>query len=86
MERMIKKAGVKTVEDLYKKVYDEIGKNSQRAEKKKEEYKYSRNWKDKSLATGPNGKQFRRDVRLNNQQRKDRVNEKIAKFFEARKK
>ena len=35
MERMIKKAGVKTVEDLYKKVYDEIGKNSQRAEKKK---------------------------------------------------
>ena len=35
MERMIKKAGVKTVEDLYKKVHDEIGKNSQRAEKKK---------------------------------------------------
>ena len=35
MERMIKKAGVKTVEDLYKKVDDEIGKNSQRAEKKK---------------------------------------------------
>ena len=86
MERMIKKAGVKTVEDLYKKVHDEIGKNSQRAEKKKEEYKYSKNWKDKSLATGLNGKQFRRDVRLNNQQRQDRVNEKIVKFFEARKK
>jgi len=82
----LKKAGVKTVEDLYKKVHAEIRKNPERAEKKKEEYKYTRDEKDKNLVTGPNGKQFRRDIRLSNQQRKDRVNEKIAKFFEARKK
>ena len=58
----------------------------QKEQKKKEEYKYSRDEKDKSLISWPNGKQFRRDVRLNNQQRKERINDKIAKFFEARKK
>ena len=82
----LKKAGVKSVEDLYKKVHAEIRKNPDRAEKKKEEYKYTRDAKDKNLVTGPNGKQFRRDVRLDNAQRKERVTEKIAKFVEARKK
>ncbi len=81
----LKKAGVKTVEELYKKVHAEIRKNPDRAEKK-QEYKYTRDAKDHNLVTGPNGKQFRRDVRLKNEQRKERVNEKIKKFFEARNK
>ena len=49
MERMIKKAGVKTVEDLYKKVHDEIGKNSQRAEKKKKNINIQKIEKIKAL-------------------------------------
>ena len=82
----LKKAGVKTVEELYKKVHAEIRKNPERAEKKKEEYKYTRDAKDKNLVTGPNGKQFRRDVKLNKEQRKERVTEKIQKFLESRNK
>ena len=85
-KKCLKDAKVKTVEDLYKKVHTEIRKNPERGEKKKQEYKYTRNDKDKNLVTGPNGKEFRRDFRLTNQQRKDRANEKIAKFLEARKK
>ena len=79
-------AKVKTVEDLYKKVHAEIRKNPDRAEKKKQEFKYTRDAKDKSLVKGPDGKTFRRDIRLTNQQRKDRVNDKITKYLEARKK
>ena len=82
----LKNAGVKTVEELYKKVHAEIRKNPERAEKKKEEYKYTRDAKDKNLVTGPNGKQFRRDVKLNKEQRKERVTEKIQKFLESRNK
>jgi hypothetical protein len=93
----LKKAGVKTIEELYKKVHAEIRKNPGRAEgkdqgraekkkEKKEKYKYTRDEKDKALVTGPNGKQFRRDVKINRAQRKERANEKIAKFLEARKK
>ena len=93
----LKKAGVKTIEELYKKVHAEIRKNPGRAERKdqgraekkkekKEKYKYTRDEKDKALVTGPNGKQFRRDVKINRAQRKERANEKIAKFLEARKK
>ena len=85
-KKCLKDAKVKTVEELYKKVHAEIRKNPERPEKKEQEYKYTRDAKDKNLVTGPNGKQFRRDFRLKNEQRKERVNEKIAKFFEARKK
>ena len=82
----LKKTGSKTIEDLYKKVHAEIRKNPERAEKKKEEFKYTRDGKDKNLVTGPNKQQFRRDVKINREQRKKRANEKIAKFLEARKK
>jgi large subunit ribosomal protein L5e len=85
-KKCLKDAKVKTVEELYKKVHAEIRKNPERPEKKKQEYKYTRDAKDINLVTGPNGNQFRRDFRLKNEQRKERVNEKIAKFFEARKK
>ena len=81
----LKKAGVKTVEELYKKVHAEIRKNPERPEKKKEEPKYTRNEKDKNIVKGPKG-EFRRDVRSTIQQRKDRVIAKMQKFFEARKK
>ena len=82
----LKKAGVKTVEELYKKVHAEIRKNPEREEKKKVEYKYTRDAKDKNLITGPNGKQFRRDTKLNREERQKRVDEKIRKYVEARNK
>ena len=82
----LKNAKVKTIEDLYKKVHAEIRKNPERPKKEEKEYKYQRDKKDHNLVTGPNGKQFRRDVRLKNAERKERVNEKIKKYLEARKK
>lgn len=82
----LKKAGVKTVEDLYKKVHAEIRKNPKKDKKEKEKPKYTRDAEDKNIIVGPDGKKFRRDFRLTNAQRKQRVNEKIAKYFEARKK
>ena len=82
----LKKAGVKTIEDLYKKVFAEIRKNPMPPKKDKKELKYTRDAKDKNLVNPPQGKQFRRDFRLTNAQRKDRVNDKIKKWLEARKK
>ena len=82
----LKKAGVKTIEDLYKKVFAEIRKNTMPPKKDKKELKYTRDDKDKNLVTSPQGKQFRRDYRLTNEQRKERVNDKIKKWLDARKK
>ena len=82
----LKKAGVKSVEDLYKKVFAEIRKDPMPVKKEKKKLEYKRDEKDKNLVTPPSGKQFRRDFRLTNKQRKDRVNEKIQKYLEARKK
>ena len=82
----LKKAGVKSVEDLYKKVFAEIRKDPMPVKKEKVKLEYKRDEKDKNLVTPPSGKQFRRDFRLTNEQRKTRVNEKIQKYLEARKK
>lgn len=82
----LKKAGVKTVEDLYKKVHAAIRKDPMMPSgEKAAKPKYTRDEKDKSIVTGPDGKTFRRDFRLTNNERKQRVQEKIKKFFESRK-
>ncbi len=85
-KKCLSNAKVKTVEDLYKKVHAEIRKNPERAAKDKKEYKYTRNTKDRNLVTGENGVEFRRDAKLTNKERKDRVDDKIKKFLDARKK
>ena len=82
----LKKSGCKDIESLYKKVHAEIRKNPDRPEKKDEKPTYKRKEGDKNIVIAPNGKEFRRDVRLTNQQRKERVADKIQKFAEARKK
>ena len=82
----LKKSGCKDIESLYKKVHAEIRKNPDRPEKKAEKPKYKRKEGDKNIVIAPDGKEFRRDVRLSNQQRKERVADKIQKFAEARKK
>ena len=79
-------SGCKDIESLYKKVHAEIRKNPEKPEKKKEELKYQRKKDDKNIVIAPNGKEFRRDFKLSNEQRKERVADKIQKFAEARKK
>jgi len=85
-KKCLKDSGCKDIETLYKKVHAEIRKNPDRPEKKKEELKYQRKEGDKNIVIAPNGKEFRRDVKLTNQQRKERVADKIQKFAESRKK
>jgi large subunit ribosomal protein L5e len=82
----LKKAGVKTVEDLYKKAHAEIRKNPLKEETKKEKPKYIRDKDDKNIIVGPDGKKFRRDFKLTNQQRKERVRAKIEEFLKNRNK
>ena len=82
----LKKAGVKTVEDLYKKAHAEIRKNPLKEKAKKEKPKYTRDKDDKNIVVGPDGKKFRRDFKLNNAQRKERVRAKIEEFIKNRNK
>ena len=82
----LKSAGVKKLEDLYKKVHAEIRKNPLRAEKKEGKPSYTRKSDDKNIVVAPDGKEFRRDFKLTKEQRKQRVNDKIKKFVEERKK
>jgi large subunit ribosomal protein L5e len=74
------------LEDLYKKIHAEIRKNpTAAAPKKKEQKKITRDKKDVSICV--NGKhKYRRDVRLSNKQRKERVSKKIQNFINERKK
>jgi large subunit ribosomal protein L5e len=85
-KKCLKDSGCKDIESLYKKVHAEIRKNPDRAEKKKEELKYRRKEGDRNIVIAPNGKEFRRDSKLTNKERKDRVADKIQKFAESRKK
>lgn len=85
-KQCLSSAKVETLENLYKKAHAEIRKNPDVEKKKQEKPKYTRDSKDKNLVTGPIGKQFRRDYKLTNAQRKKRVQEKIEKFIKDRKK
>ena len=85
-KKCLKDSGCKDIESLYKKVHAEIRKNPDRPEKKQEKPKYKRKEGDKNIVIAPDGKEFRRDVKLTNQQRKIRVADKIQKFAESRKK
>lgn len=90
-DKCLKDAKVKTVEELYKKIFAEVRKNPDRPEgkkrvdKKKQQKKFARDPKNPNIVV--NGtKTWLRHTKLNRQQRKDRVAEKIAKFIEERKK
>lgn len=80
----LKKAGVKKLEDLYKKIHAEIRKNPLKKEKKADKPKYKRKDGDKNIVIPPKGKEFRRDYKLTNAQRKQRVNDKLQKFLKER--
>ena len=85
-KKCLKDTGCKDIESLYKKVHAEIRKNPDRAEKKEEKLEYKRKEGDRNIVIAPNGKEFRRDSKLTNQQTKERVADKIKKFAESRKK
>jgi len=76
----LKKAGVTSMEKLYTKVHDEIRKNPA-APAKKERKATERKYLDKrrTIQQSAAGKKFVRDRRLTIQERKKRVEQKIAK-------
>lgn len=80
----LKNAGVKTVEDLYKKVHAEIRKNPAAVRTTKTNVKYTRDPKNKSMVTGGK-KTFRRDYKITREQRRQNVETKIKEFFAKRK-
>ncbi len=76
---------VKTTEELYKKVHAAIRANPARPQANKKTIKHERNSKNKQQVTS-NGKTYTRNIKLTNQQRKQRVQEKIAKYLKERRK
>ena len=84
LKECLNKAGVKSLEDLYKKVHEEIRKNP--LKEKKEKIKgYKRDTDDPNIIVAPDGKKFVRNKRLTNAQRKENVKKKIAEFLKNRK-
>lgn len=79
----LKAAKVNKLEELYKKVHAEVRKNPQRVVAAKKDYKVERDSKDPNVSI-LNGKRFRRDRKINNAQRKQRVQEKIERYVRER--
>jgi len=76
----LKKAGVDTVEKLYSKVHAEIKKNPVRAPKKSagaKPHKFTD--KKKTVIETPSGKKYKRDRKITLEERKRKVEKKIAK-------
>ena len=84
LKECLNKAGVKSLEELYKKVHEEIRKNPLR-EKKEKIKGYKRDTTDPNFIVAPDGKKFVRNKRLTNAQRKENVKKKIAEFLKNRK-
>jgi len=80
----LKKAGVKTVEEFYKKIHVEIRKNPIKAKRVVKEVKYTRDPKNKSMVTCGT-KKYQRDYRITREQRRTNVQTKINEFFARRK-
>ena len=81
-EKMLTDAKVKTLEELYKKVHTSIRANPDRVKQAKKTVKHVRDAKDNTFTA--NGKKYRKDIKLTNEQRKKRVQEKINKFLKER--
>lgn len=84
LKECLNKAGVKNLEELYKKVHEEIRKNPLR-EKKEKIKGYKRDTTDPNFIVAPDGKKFVRNKRITNAQRKENVRNKIAEFLKSRK-
>ena len=80
----LKTCGVKTIEDLYKKIHTEIRKNPAAIKRTVKDVKYTRDAKNKNMVTCGN-KKFRRDYKITREQRRVNVDNKIKEFFARRK-
>jgi len=80
----LKKAGVKTIEELYKKVHAEIRKNPSFTPTKKTGIKPKRDAKNKNVVT-MGTRTFKRDYKITREQRRQNVQKKIQEFFARRK-
>jgi len=76
---------VKNTEELYKKVHAAIRASPARPNKQKKAVENKRDPKNPQVVIS-NGKRYTRNVRLSNSQRKERVQEKIRKYIQERKK
>jgi large subunit ribosomal protein L5e len=85
VEKNIADAKVKTLEELYKKVHAAIRANPARVKKAPRVVKHSSDDKNPNLRNG-GLKTYRKDVALTRDQRRKRVQQKIAKFLNERKK
>jgi large subunit ribosomal protein L5e len=84
-DKAAKKAGVKTLEELYKKVHAAIRANPTRKVAAKKTVKHTTDAKNPNIqVSGKNT--YRRDRRLKNEDRKKRANDKILKFLQERQK
>ena len=84
-DKNVKKAGVKSLEELYKKVHAGIRANPLRKAAKVSTVTHKADAKDPNVMVS-NNKRYRRDRRLKNADRRKRADEKIAKFFQERSK
>jgi len=79
----LKTSKLTKLEDLYKKVHAEIRKNPDRVRAKplkKKGEKQKMEWSDANRSIVKGAKPYRRDRKLTNKQRKERVAEKIKKY------
>jgi large subunit ribosomal protein L5e len=82
-DKAVKKAGVKTLEELYKKIHAAIRSNPTRKVVKKTVAAHKADAKNPNVMVAGT-KRYRRDRKLKNADRKKRANEKIAKFLQER--
>lgn len=82
-DKAVKKAGVKTLEELYKKVHAAIRANPTRKSPAKKTVQHKADPKNPNIMTSGT-KKYRRDRRLKNEERKKRANDKILKFLQER--
>jgi len=82
-DKAVKKAGVKSLEELYKKIHAAIRSNPTRKVVKKTVAPHKVDSKDPNVMVAGT-KKYRRDRKLKNADRKKRANEKIVKFLQER--
>jgi large subunit ribosomal protein L5e len=78
-DAVLKKTGTDSLEKLYTKAHEEIKKNPARVKKEKKKVPTKFTDKKKTVIEVAGGKKYKRDRRLTREERKKRVEQKIAK-------
>jgi len=83
-ERTLTDSKVKTLEELYKKVHAAIRGNPTRVVKPKKNVVKHKTGTEKNTYVAPNGKKYRKDVKISIRERKNGVAERISKYIKER--